>query len=448
MNYSPRFRLFPNTEQREAMDWQRNTVRQLYNHALNEFNQIPEDEGTLRQRVWMVRDTLPALKDWWTDLNQIYSTVLQKAVERIRDNINNLGKLKAKGYDVGSLNWKSPREFRSFTYRQSGFELDKKSGPNGRGLLVLKKLKGETREIPIRLHRDLPDHEKAKEVTLKKEPTGAWYVSFCIETRTPEKPSVEDIDPDDTVGLDLGVLNFVHDSEGRSVGRFDLSDERERLEREQRSLSRKDYESNNWEKQRRSVAEVHARMSNKKRDFKHKLAHFYTTEYDAVFVENLNVKGMLENPQNARNKAEVGWRDFITILEHHGKKNACHVVQVNPRGTTKECASCGVETQKPLWIREHSCLTCGFELDRDWNAALNVLSRGLSKLGVVHSEATSPEIEDFWCANESRSDSSTPVETATAVSTDGGEYSSIVVDASRVTEAGSLALKEAAPAAE
>ena len=162
---------------------------------------------------------------------------------------------------------------------------------------------------------------------------------------------------------------------------------------------------------------------------KHKLAHFYTTEYDAVFVENLNVKGMLESPENARNKAEVGWRDFITILEHHGEKNGCHVVQVDPRGTSTECAACGVETRKPLWMREHSCPACGFELDRDWNASLNVLSRGLDKLGVVHSEDT-------------------PVETATAVSTDGGDSSSTVVDASRVTEAGSPALKEAASAAE
>jgi hypothetical protein len=129
------------------MDWQRDTVRQVYNHALNEFEQIPEDAGTPRQRVWSVRDTLPEMKDWWPDLNKVYSTVLQKAVERIRDNIENLGKLKDKGYALGSLNWKKPREYRSFTYRQSGFELDKKSGPNGHGRLVLTKLEGETREF-------------------------------------------------------------------------------------------------------------------------------------------------------------------------------------------------------------------------------------------------------------------------------------------------------------
>lgn len=288
MQYSPRYRLFPDAEQCEALHWTRDVVRQIYNHALHEFNQLPEDTGTVRQRVWMVRDRLPALKEWWTELNQVYATVLQKAIERIRTNVNNLGKLKAKGYDVGSLNWKKPREFRSFTYRQSGFELDTKSGPNGRGLLKLKKLKGETHEIPVRLHRDLPDHDAIKEVTLKKESTGAWYVSFCITVDAPEKPAIEDITPEDTVGIDLGVLNFIHDSDGRSVEWLDLSSDRERLEREQRSLSRKQYESNNWEKQRRRVAEIHVRLSNRKHDFKHKLAHFYTTEYDAVFIEDLN----------------------------------------------------------------------------------------------------------------------------------------------------------------
>lgn len=72
--YSPRLRLLPTREQRDAMDWQRNVARQLHNHALREFDTTPEDAGTLRQRVWQVRGTLPALKDWWTDLTQVYTT--------------------------------------------------------------------------------------------------------------------------------------------------------------------------------------------------------------------------------------------------------------------------------------------------------------------------------------------------------------------------------------
>jgi putative transposase len=422
MDYGPRFRLFPTGEQREMLGWQRNTVRQVYNHALHRLDQLPDQpDKTVRQRVWQVRDELPDWKDKWAAWTKVYSTVLQAAVERIYHSITSLAQLRDNGHEIGELNWKKPRDFKSFTYRQRGFELDEKSGPEGRGLLNLKKVRGETLEIPIRLHRSLPDDADIKHVSIKQEATGAWYASFSVERDQPEKPDIQDIDPEDGVGLDLGVLNFIYDSDGRSIDRLDLSDDRERLGREQRSLSRKEYESNNWEKQRRRVAEVHMDMRNKKRDFKHKLAHFYTTEYDAVFVEDLNVKGMLEADSNARNKAEVGWRDFIRVLKHHGRKHACHVVKVEPAGTTKDCASCGVEVEKPLWVRMHSCPSCGFEADRDHNAAFNVFCRGLEELGVVHSEET-------------------PVENTTAADT-------LEVSASCVVEAGSFCLKESPQAA-
>ena len=427
MKYSPRYRLFPTDEQRELLERNVDIVRQLYNDRLKRFKEIPTSAGTLPQRVRMTRDELTEMKDWWDDLNQVYSTVLQNAVTRIRDNKRSLQELRDNGYDVGGLMWKPPREYRSFTYNLRGFELDKNSGPTGRGLLTLKKVAGENVDVPIRLHRDLPDGT-VKQLTVKQEPTGEWYASFTIQTDAPKKPLAKDIDPEDCVGIDLGTLSFIHDSDGRSVSRLDLSDERERLDREQRSLSRKQRGSNNWGKQRRTVASVHADMSRKKDDFKHKLAHFYTTEYDAVFLEDLDVKEMLESRGNAQNKHEVGWNDLVRIFEYHGEKNGCHVVQVEAWGTTKECSSCGTEVAKPIWVRTHECPTCGLEADRDLNAALNVLSRGLEKLEVVHSEGT-------------------PVETGTAVSTDGG-CTAAAVDASRVTEAGSRALKEAVSTAE
>ncbi|MFB6179080.1 MAG: RNA-guided endonuclease InsQ/TnpB family protein [Halorientalis sp.] len=437
MDYVLKYRLLPTTSQREHLDWVRNVVRQVYNHALHRFNRIPASAGTVKQRVRAVRDELPKLKDWWTDLTAIYSTVLQEAVERIETNIRNLGKLKQAGYTVGSLNWQAPHEYRSFTYRQTGFELDDKSGPTGRGTLTLKKVNGETLNVPIRLHRDIPDETDVKHVTVKKGRTGAWYACLSVERDTPEKPVPSEIDTANTVGMDLGILTFIHDSDGRQIERLDLSADRERLEREQRNLSRKQHGSNNWRKQRRRVAAVHKRMRNKKTDFKHKVAAFYTREYDAVFVENLNVKGMLEGGRNSRNTAEVGWRDFITILTHHGRKRGCHVVEVDPADTTKDCNQCGMTTAKPLWVREHSCPSCGYTTDRDYNAvarnqdfwlparrslatALNVWERGLGKLGVVHSEDT-------------------PAETATATETD----NLLSVSASRVVETGSSCLKEA-----
>jgi len=405
MRYTYRFRLDPTPEQRELLDQHRDTCRQLYNHALTEFEKIPESAGTLTQRVRQVRDQLTDLKVWWDELNDLYSTVAQAAVMRIEDSIKALSQLKQNGYNVGSLNWKAPKDFRSFTYIQSGFEFDSK---NGQTVLSLSKLA----DVPLIKHRTIPDTETIKQVTIKKEPTGDWFASFVVDGKeTPEKPT----DPDRCVGIDVGILKYAHDTDGYAIESPDFSDERERLERAQRDLSRKEHGSTNWETQRQTVAERHADLKRKRRDFLHKLSNYYATEYDLVAVEDLDVKGLVELPRNSRNRAGAAWGTFLGMLEYKCEREGTHFVAVNPRGTTKECASCGVKTGKPLWMREHSCPACGFEADRDANAAWNILSRGLEEVGVGYSE-------------------STPVETALPVDTP--------VSAKRVVETGSPTLKE------
>jgi putative transposase len=180
-------------------------------------------------------------------------------------------------------------------------------------------------------------------------------------------------------------------------------------------LSRKEYGSNNYEKRRKAVVQVKRCIRRKVLDYQHKLTTWLVKEYDAVFVEDLDVKGMLEQSHNARNKQDASWRQFITLLNYKADLYGCHVVQVKARGTTRECARCGVETAKPIWIREHSCPACEFETDRDANAAMNVLKRGFSELGLGWPEDT-------------------PVETVTA--TDTTQFES--VSASHVVETGSL----------
>ena len=150
-------------------------------------------------------------------------------------------------------------------------------------------------------------------------------------------------------------------------------------------------------------------------DYQHNLTTWLVREYDAVFVENLDVAGMLQGDGNARNKQDAAWRQFVNLLEYEAELYGCHVVQVEPAGTTKECASCGMETAKPIWVREHSCPACGFETDRDANAAMNILKRGFSELGLGWPE-------------------STPVEAVTAADSAGFQR----VSASHVVETGSL----------
>ena len=127
---------------------------------------------------------------------------------------------------------------------------------------------------------------------------------------------------------------------------------------------------------------------------------------------------MLESPSNSRNRASAAWATFRRMLEYKCEREGTHFAAVRPHGTTKECARCGAETDKPLWVREHSCPACGFETDRDANAAVNILSRGLDDVGVVRPERT-------------------PSEIATATGTDVSP-----VPARRVMEQGSPALKE------
>ncbi len=144
-------------------------------------------------------------------------------------------------------------------------------------------------------------------------------------------------------------LALAHDTDGTAVGSLDLAEERNRLEREQRKLSRKEYHSANWEKQRQRVAECHQRIKRKRRDFLHKLLAHYAREYEMVAVEDLNVKGMLESPRNSRNtasaagirspiysntsasaKAHILWR----LTQKTRRRNVCHVA-------SKQTSRCG-----------------------------------------------------------------------------------------------------------
>ncbi|ELY30934.1 transposase, IS605 OrfB family protein [Natrialba magadii ATCC 43099] len=385
--------------------------RQLYNHVRWDYTNSPDDD---KPSEYQQNNKLPEWKRKWPVFAELHSKAAQATVARFHDNLSNLRKKKEKGYKVGRLKRQSPAEYRSVTYNQSGFDLDNKRGRDGYAYVRFSKIGW----VKIRYHRSLPENATIKEVTLKKETTGEWFVSFSLETddeHIPEKPALDTLDVSNSVGIDLGILNYIHTSDGKTVDWLDLEDEYERLRREQRKLSRKEHGSNNYEKQRQTVAKVKRKIQRKVLDYQHKITTWLVREYDAVFVEDLDVAGMLQGDGNARNKQDAAWRQFITLLEYKGDLYGTHVVQVPARGTTKGCAKCGVETAKPVWVREHSCPSCGFETDRDANAAMNVLQRGFSELGLEWPE-------------------STPVETVLPTDTAGFQR----VSAKRVVESGSL----------
>jgi len=416
MEYSHRYHAYPTQEVADQLDYHIDVHRQAYNYTLYEYeNTDADDIGS----AYKHHSRLPDWKTEFPVFSDVNSKALQRTVTRFYQNLAGLSEQKQNGNTVGKLTWKSPRDYQSMTYSQSGFELKNTSGRTA--TLWLSKIG----DIKLRYHREIPGEAAIKEVTIKKETTGEWFVSFGLETDEadlPKKPNVETLDTSNSVGIDLGILNYIHTSDGKTVDWLELEDEYDRLRREQRKLSKKEHGSNNYESQRGTVAKVNRHIRQKVLDYQHKLTTWLVTEYDAVFVEDLNVAEMLQADGNARNKQDAAWRQFITLLEYKGELYGTHVVQVEARGTTKECAKCGVETAKPIWVREHSCPSCGFEADRDANAAMNVLQRGFSELGLGWPESTSVE---------------------TALPTD-----TISVSAKRVVETGSPTLNEATPVAE
>jgi len=412
MRYSHRYRAYPDwTNTTSECERHINIARQLYNQIRHDYtNSLENNKPTKTDQ----KNKLPNWKSTWELFSELHSRVAQETVNRFHNNLSSLSRLKANGHKIGWLQHKCQGDYQSITYSQSGFELENNNDRNGYKNLNLSKIG----TIPIRYHRELPDTAVIKEVTLKREPSGIWYVSFGFtvdDAELSEKKPVSELEDGEVVGLDLGVNNYIHTSDGLSVDWLDLKDEYAKLDSLHRDLSRKQHGSNNWERQRKQLARQKLQIQRKVVDFQHKLTTWLTKRYDCVVVEDLEVQKMLGGSLNSRNMQDCSWSRFVSMLKYKGKLYGCRIVEVDPRGTTKECNNCSVETEKPLWVREHSCPSCGFKLDRDWNAALNVVQRGLNKLGVGDAEVTL-------------------VETGTTVDDDSSES----VTASSVVEARSL----------
>jgi putative transposase len=358
------------------------TCRQVYNHALSqEYKPAPKHD---KPSYTAMQNKLPEWKDRWTEWKSVYSKTLQMAVRRIKNSKSVLDELKERGYNVGELNWKAPREYRSITYNQFGFDVDSNTGSTGHATVNF----SEIGDFHLNYHRPLPTEQnqdaEIKEVILKKEKTGEWVVCIMVEHEPeyPEPPEVENIEPENTVGIDLGITKLIHDSDGRTFAPLDEERDRKRIEKRHRDLSQKQHESENWNKARQDLARAYERLNNRREDYREKLASWYTEEYDAVFLEDLDVGSMMQQDGNSRNIASMSWYKLRKAFKYHGEKNGCHIVEVPPEGTTKRCAKCGVESEKPLWVREHSCPSCGYTADRDENASIEVQRLGLSDLGV------------------------------------------------------------------
>ena len=224
--------------------------------------------------------------------------------------------------------------------------------------------------VRVKLHRSIEG--KIKTVTLIRE-ADKWYVVFsCDLGDVKVEPSTNP-----AVGIDVGLTSFLTTDTGEKEPnpRY-LKTALPKLRRKQRSLSRKKRNGKNRRKARKQVARTHARVANLRRAHHHQTALKLVRRYGFIAVESLSIDELLKNDRLSQAISDVAWGNFVLTLRSKAESAGVEFVEVNARGTTQECSACGQVVPKDLFQRWHSC-NCGCSLDRDENAARNILARGL-----------------------------------------------------------------------
>lgn len=243
-------------------------------------------------------------------------------------------------------------------------------------------LKGDKLTVPgvgscrVRLSRPIEGTVKQLRITRRAD---GWFALLVCEIPKPEAlPHTGD-----TVGVDVGIENFATLSTGEVIENPRLLKKAQRrLKTAQRKVSRAKRGSNRRKASVRLLAKQHLKVQRARKDFHHKAALKLVREFDAIAVEDLNVKGLVKNHHLAQSISDAGWSAFIGILTSKAENAGRQVVKVAPQFTSQDCSRCGERVRKSLAVREHCCLVCGFIAHRDLNAALNIKGRaGLAGMG-------------------------------------------------------------------
>jgi putative transposase len=360
-----KFRLYPNKEQeRKLLRWLE-TCRRIYNTALAQRKEAWEKEKRsvtrTEQQVWLKE----AKKD--NDyFKEVHSQVAQEVLFRVERAFAGFFRRVRNGETPGYPRFKGKGRYKSLTFTQFGDGLGA-SFQNGK--LKLSKIG----LVKIKLHRDISG--TVKTVTVKRDTIGKWYAVLAVETEL-NQPGTH---PGTAAGLDVGLEKFATLSDGSAIEnpRY-LRKTEKRLKHAQRALSRKQKGSRNREKTRLKVAKLHTKVRNQRKDFLHKESRRLVNVYKMIAVEDLTVKNMVENHHLAKSISDAGWSEFLAMLCYKAEEAGSRVVKVNPSGTSQECSRCGTTVVKDLSVRVHRCPHCGLVLDRDVNAARNILKIALA----------------------------------------------------------------------
>ncbi|OZU89437.1 transposase [Virgibacillus indicus] len=368
MLLNQKYEILPSDEQKETLDTWLSYCRQTYNSALldkqRKYKCSKEPYSRSAMQTQLKRDKLS-----WTYLKKMPSQPLQEVFRRLDHAF-----IKFFCKEARYPKLKKYKDYNSMTFPQFGHK------PNSHnryaasfttnGDLQLSKLG----KIPIHLHR--PIDGTIKQLIIKRQGT-RWYAIFSVERQVYPAPINRDL----AVGIDVGLNKYAVLSDGscHENPRF-LRQTEKKLKRAQQKLSHQKRGSANYKKQVIKIQKLHEKVSNQRRDTLHKLSFNLAKTYSIIAVEDLNIRQLVTNKRLSKSISDAGWGMFRNMLSYKCERNGGLLIKVNPEFTSQDCSNCGTRVKKSLSIRTHICRSCGTILDRDHNASLNILRRGLEQL--------------------------------------------------------------------
>lgn len=333
-----------------------------------------------------MHNLLPQLKNEYSFLRLSESSALLMTSEKLSKAYSNF--------------FKNPKHFKPPKFKKRGERRLRYSGRartyvSGRRYLKLPKL-GHVKTSKTNRLKDT----EIKFYTIERDSTNRWYVTLQVKTNVAEFEKTNKV-----VGLDLGLTDMVVSSDGFKSGRFLELELESKIKSKQRIHSRRRHRAKaeiardknkqvitprtlldfmNVEKARVTKAKLQKRLTNKRKDFLHKLSTMLVKAYDVIVIEDLNSKKMMKDHRLARAIGNASWYEFRLMLEYKCRWYDKQLIIAQPNYTSQECSSCHhIDGKKTLDIREWTCSKCGVHHDRDINAAKNILAKSLETTKVA-----------------------------------------------------------------
>ncbi len=381
-----KYRIYPSAAQTTMLNKMLEECRWLYNRILETRKNTYEQNG-ISLGLYDLQNMIPQWKIERPSLKRVHSLVLQNVNVRVdlayRAFFRRV-KAHAEGTreEVGFPRFKGYNRYDSLCYPQYG---------NGVKLIGNQLNLSKIGSVKVKLHRELcgTGTVRVKTVCIRRSSTGKWFVTFACECEKfilPDEPK--------RIGIDVGTATFATLSDGGKVKnpRFFKQDP-EQLAKAQRRLEKVEKGTlapkGSPTKRKNVVARIHERIANKRSDFAHKLSRQWVNTYGVIVLEDLNIVGMMEEHTLVfgyklnKSIADVAWHQLAQFTAYKAADAGRLCLQVDPRNTSKMCSRCRSLVPKTLKDRVHKCLHCGLVLDRDHNAAINILALGLQRISAA-----------------------------------------------------------------